>query len=331
MSICFLATMLLAGCSGAQPSKCEIAADCNDGDDCTADVCDQSSETCSNPPVVDGMTCDFGGLPGVCMAGVCEEDLCDEVDCDDGEACTDDACDPADGECGHTPVADDTACDFEGFPGLCKAGVCEDAKRCEGIDCSDGEECTEDVCDRVTGMCSNPPVTDGTPCDGGASTCLGGACAAAACTNAANAEVYSNLEYVNDDGMSSGTDAAAAIANDCLFGSPSSEPPLEDCRNLAGQVLPCAIDGSCAPELIQELNDCIELCMQDTIELVTGSRLTAECANCYGPNVSCNITLCVIASCGSIPSSEMCIECRCDNECPQAFAFCSGIPSDECN
>lgn len=45
---------------------------------------------------------------------------------------------------------------------------------CEGIDCSDGVECTDDVCDPATGLCDNPTAPDGTPCSTGG--CQEGAC-----------------------------------------------------------------------------------------------------------------------------------------------------------
>lgn len=68
---CAFAVVPLVGCSDTQ-TKCESAADCNDGDDCTADACDPQSGTCSNALAVDGTRCDFGGLPGVCMSGAFE-------------------------------------------------------------------------------------------------------------------------------------------------------------------------------------------------------------------------------------------------------------------
>lgn len=326
---CAIGMMLSVGCSDARPTKCESAADCNDGDDCTADTCEFASGACRNPPVADEVKCDFGGLPGLCMSGVCEEDLCDRVECDDDDECTDDACNPANGTCGYAPAEDDTACDFNGFPGLCKAGVCEDANLCEGIECDDDNECTDDGCDRATGACSSTPVDDGTQCDDGARTCVAGICSDA-CVNSADADVYSELTYVNDDGVTStGTDATEAIGADCVFGAPSTVPP-EGCTTLASQVIACSLPGSCPPALIQEFGDCVELCMQDTIESISGSRLTENCAACYGTSTSCGADNCTIPAC-RIPASPVCIECRCDAGCIPSFVLCSGIPTDKCN
>jgi hypothetical protein len=84
-------------------------SDCDDGDECTADVCDPVLEMCVHPPVVDGAVRDFGGLPGLCAAGICEEDPCADVDCDDGNECTVDVCDRADGTCTYN----DTCTDYD--------------------------------------------------------------------------------------------------------------------------------------------------------------------------------------------------------------------------
>jgi len=155
--------------------------DCSDGNECTQDVCDPATGTCSNPNETDGTACDFGGLPGVCATGVCEDAmLCAGVDCSDGNECTQDVCDPLDGMCSNPNETDGTACDFGGFPGVCATGVCEDAMLCAGVDCSDGNECTQDVCDPLDGMCSNPNEADGTACDaaGNPGSCQTGMCVA---------------------------------------------------------------------------------------------------------------------------------------------------------
>ncbi|RZV49490.1 MAG: hypothetical protein EX268_18980, partial [Deltaproteobacteria bacterium] len=83
-------------------------------------------------------------------------DLCMDVDCSDANECTQDVCEPADGTCSNPNEADGTTCDFSGLPGICAAGVCEDAMLCADVDCSDGNECTQDLCDTADGTCSNP-------------------------------------------------------------------------------------------------------------------------------------------------------------------------------
>ncbi len=44
---------------------------------------------------------------------------------------------------------------------MCTGGLCE------GVDCDDGKECTDDICNSVDGTCDNEPLPDGTPCSKG--------------------------------------------------------------------------------------------------------------------------------------------------------------------
>ena len=44
---------------------------------------------------------------------------------------------------------------------MCTGGLCE------GVNCDDGNECTDDICNPVDGSCDNDPLPDGTPCSGG--------------------------------------------------------------------------------------------------------------------------------------------------------------------
>ena len=61
--------------------------------------------------------------------------------------------------------------------GTCQSGMCVPSDLCEGVDCSDDNECTANLCSG--GSCSNPALGDGTACTGGG--CLDGACIADAC------------------------------------------------------------------------------------------------------------------------------------------------------
>jgi hypothetical protein len=98
------------------------------------------------------------------------------VGCDDGNACTTDSCDPALG------------CVFVNRSGACDDGnACTVGEVCSGgscgggapKDCSDGNPCTTDACNPVTGACSLVPNTvacdDGNPCTG-TDVCSGGSC-----------------------------------------------------------------------------------------------------------------------------------------------------------
>ena len=99
----------------------------------------------------------------------------DEGGCDDGNDCTEDLCE-GDAGCAHVPL-DGTSCDDLDVCTLadhCEAGVCLGT----GVNCDDGNLCTNDVCD-PTGGClyqfNDLGCDDGDPCTINDS-CAGGAC-----------------------------------------------------------------------------------------------------------------------------------------------------------
>ncbi|MEZ4461526.1 MAG: hypothetical protein R3E66_17760 [bacterium] len=194
--------------------NCEVDADCDDGLACTTDTCiDQpgqgkicawaiAADTClidgvcrasgdADPSgcgtcdpatpstwsgVADGTPCDDSDVctfNTACSAGAC---VGTDVDCSDGNECTTDSCDPIQG-CSSVAVDDGTACDDASActtSDLCVAGECTG----QALSCDDGNECTDDVCDDVTG-CANTNNTascdDGDPCTTG-DTCGDGVC-----------------------------------------------------------------------------------------------------------------------------------------------------------
>jgi hypothetical protein len=61
---------------------------------------------------------------------------------------------------------------------LCDVGSVEFLGHCEGVDCDDQNDCTEDQCDAATGICSNNPLPNGSTCDFGGfpGSCQDGEC-----------------------------------------------------------------------------------------------------------------------------------------------------------
>jgi predicted outer membrane repeat protein len=78
---------------------------CDDGNECTNDVCDPPTGMCDYPPVADGTACDESNE---CTVGQC-----------------------ASGACDSTPIADGTACG--GDAGTCQQGSCRVACTEQGI------------------------------------------------------------------------------------------------------------------------------------------------------------------------------------------------------
>jgi len=137
--------------------------DCDDGNPCTRDYCANyldlfgtgvSGPMCEHEPANDGAACSYAGISGECRDGLCgREELCEGVVCQDDDLCTNNEC-AWNGKCVFPPVQ-----------------------------CGDGNECTEDRCDPLTGACDfTTPAGDGTWCfaDSSAPPEVGG-CEAGVC------------------------------------------------------------------------------------------------------------------------------------------------------
>ncbi len=177
-------------CNGSE--ACDAAGTCtagtppttDDGNPCTADACDPVTGV-SHTALAAGTTCadadQCNGAETCNGAGACTSGTPPAVD--DGNPCTVDACDPVTGV-SHTPAAAGTTC--------ADADVCNGAETCNAtgacqpgtpLDVDDGNPCTADACDPLTGA-THTPVATGTSCAdadvcNGAETCDGtGACTA---------------------------------------------------------------------------------------------------------------------------------------------------------
>lgn len=128
---------------------CVNNVDCNDGNPCTTDTCDNGS--CTYTPVpgccLNSAECDDGSA---CTTDACTNNVCTHtpISCDDGNACTMDSCDPQTG-CVHTP----TNCD-DGNP--CTIDSCDAQLGCQHtpVSCPQGQ-----ACNPLSGQCELAPVT----------------------------------------------------------------------------------------------------------------------------------------------------------------------------
>ncbi len=77
------------------------------------------------------------------------------LDCNDGNPCTFDACLATTGTCSNAMQPDGAQCD-DGTS-CTSLDHCDGKGSCVGTekDCSDGDACTDDICDPKTGQCSN--------------------------------------------------------------------------------------------------------------------------------------------------------------------------------
>ncbi|MGB0588689.1 MAG: lamin tail domain-containing protein [Myxococcota bacterium] len=130
--------------------QCQDQPDCNDGNPCTNDFCDPSTNLCENIAIED----------------CCQED----GDCDDGLFCTNDSCDGD--TCQYIPTSDESCCDTNADcvvddpcvvtscyknpqKGIqtCRLGPADPNCCTDNTDCDDGNSCTLDTC-FVPGTCS---------------------------------------------------------------------------------------------------------------------------------------------------------------------------------
>ncbi len=240
-------------------SGCASAADCDDGDPCTADDCVDGC--CSHVAGVDGVPCPDEGnscTTDVCMAGQCVHlvECSADSDCADGDSCTLDRCvsgccsnetecdsddDCEDGlYCNGLATCEDGCC-VAGTPPCTAGGCCdEEADDCgetttctRDSQCDDGNPCTADSC--VSGCCTHDPECSGkTACDdgvycNGAERCVAGCCepGAARCP----------------DGECCDEDSQSCDPCPCASGDECPE-------NL------CCVDGRCGPCACQDDSDC---------------------------------------------------------------------------
>ena len=146
---------------------------CEDSNGCTSDACDPTSGCIHSFVSAVCNDNDKCTASDTCNGGVCAGNT---VNCSDGNACTTDACNKATG-CVATnadgiPCSDGSACTSAD---TCTGGTCIGTP----LNCDDGNVCTSDACDNVTG-CSHGNVN--AACNDNSVCTTGDFCAAGACT-----------------------------------------------------------------------------------------------------------------------------------------------------
>jgi hypothetical protein len=225
--------------------------------------------------------------------------------CDDGNPCTDDSF--SGGQCVHTnntgPCDDHNACTLTD---TCQNGACTGSNP---VVCAALDAChVAGVCDTATGLCSNPPGPNGTPCDDHNACTLTDTCQNGACTGG-NPVVCTALDACHVAGVcdvatglcsnppapngTSCSDGNACTQTDtcqngaCTGGNPVVCAPLDQCHiagtcntNTGACTNPPAPDGTpCSDGLACTVND---MCAGG----VCGGTTVAELCNSVDDN--CN-------------------------------------------
>jgi hypothetical protein len=164
---------------------CNVACGASDPNDCQA--CSVAAGattdgTCRLLP--SGTTCDDASL---CTSG----DACNatgacvgSTSCTAIDACHIASCSPTVGLCMQTPIPNGTACnDGNGctIGETCQAGVCSGTP----VVCTPADQChSAGTCNPSSGLCSNPFVTNGTPCNDNSVCTTNDSCQFGTCTGA---------------------------------------------------------------------------------------------------------------------------------------------------
>ncbi|RLB62904.1 MAG: hypothetical protein DRI90_08015 [Deltaproteobacteria bacterium] len=158
------------GGGGGGETACTVAADCDDGNDCTEDTCDDGH--CAQATLPDGTACQDGvGDAGVCFDGGCVVDCTPEnaaTVCDDDNGCTVDTCNAGTNECTHEALNNMEAPGAEQEDGDCLIILCEGGVEQPVNDDTDlpedDNQCTLDACNE--GVASNTPRPVNSACTG---------------------------------------------------------------------------------------------------------------------------------------------------------------------
>ncbi len=279
------------GCDNAVDPDCTgcvVDADCTDDSKCTVGTCAPGGQCLQT-----AISCDDQSL---CTADKCDAlKGCIHLDlsakCDDGSACTSDSCDPAVG-CVHVDL--EGACD-DG-DACTVADSCQDGACVGGLplDCKDGNPCTDDACDAVSGCvheANQALCDDGNECTDG-DICIGGLCASGDPANC-------------DDG----NDCTTNTCNPAFgcFTANNSKPCAD---GNACTVNDLCNDGSCEPGAALDCDDGNE-CTTNACDVVTGCANLPLNQPCDDENACTLDDWCVDGACLPGPVAD----CNDDNGC----------------
>ena len=228
------------------------------------------------------VTCALVGGAGAAVCPVGVGNCCAiDADCDDGDACTGiESCDAS--------------------SGTCVAGT--------AVDCSDGNPCTDDLCDPLTGTCSNPPSADGTSCEDGDACTAGDACVMGSCVPGAPV-----VCGVFDQCHEAGTCDPAT--GDCLYPPVPDATPCDD--GDACTVGDACMVGGCVPGVpvvCAALDQCHDAGTCDPATGLCSNPVVADATPCEDGDACTVGDACVAGSC--VPGVP--VVCSAPDQCHDA-------------
>jgi hypothetical protein len=304
-------------CEG--PAPCQSAAQCNDGNPCTDDVC--QGGFCSNPASSAGTNCDdsnvCNGVRTCNGSGICQQAT--PLTCADNNPCTTDGCDPILG------------CMFVAVPGCCtSAAQCNDGDACtadscqpdnicahDAVTCDDGNACTTDACNPQSG-CTATPIdgcqvcADASTCSDDADPCTDKACVAGACAQVPNPNCCQNDADCTDIDSNPCTQNGPCTANRCAGPFPITGP-APGCGTTCNPAV-CAA-GVCTPETPPSCTD-NNPCTTDFCSNGEGCVHTPIAGCCFSDGECNDDNVCTADTCDldrngcdNVQTDETCVPC----------------------
>ena len=303
--------------------KClsKFTLSCDDGNTCTADLCDDV-EGCTHELLVNGDKCDDGDpctIGNTCLDGFCKAG--GPLDCDDNNSCTDNQCISGKG-CKFAPN-DQNKCDDSNFctvNDLCKNGECLGKLT---NPCDDGNACTKDSC--TAGQACAHENTTGGVCEDGDACTLKDLCNAGQCVAGSGKECVDSQQCT--------VDACNAATGKCDF-QPLSDGDCDD-GNLCSLNDKCEL-GKCKAGIPPPCGDG-NPCTLDNCDPASGKCVHTVLANstaCDDGDLCTKASKCVSGKCAG--ATTICDDdksCTVDS-CDPASGKCThqkqsdGVPCD---
>ncbi len=311
---------------------------CDDGYDCTTDVCD-AKLACLHTNLPSGTPCDDHSdctVNDQCLGQICKGT--GQV-CDDNNLCTENKCSLANG-CSFPPK---TSCD-DGNPctlnDQCISNKCVSA---QVVVCNDGNPCTTDTCSGVGGCLFAP--ASGAACSDNNACTSGDTCMAGTCVGKVTACDDNNSCTVDECDPTKGCAYVPSTAIACSDGNACT---LKDvCLNgncVSGDALNCADGNICTDDACVPATGCVNTAAAgacDDGNFCTGPDV-CDTGTCKGQGVvscddgqACTTDVCVATDgCLNYPVASA-AACDDGNPCTKGdvckSGSCSGVAVINCN
>ena len=277
----------IAGCIyTGNSAPCSDGNACTIGDTCVDKVCKSGTNNCNCQKDADcagsedgnlcngTLFCDTSGVTNQCKVNPATIVTCDTTG--DGP-CEQNVCDPGTGKCGILNLPDGKSCDADGngctpndacLGGACVAGALKS--------CDDGNVCTDDSCDTISGNCVN--TANVSPCDADGNACTqNDTCSGKTC--------IAGGKVVCNDGVDCTMDSCNQVTGKCVFDGAAMSGQGCDDKNVCtlgdkcngtgacvgGSAYSCDDGNACTTDVCDPVTSCSHTTLPDQSSCGTGN------------------------------------------------------------